>query len=354
MHISHISLHNFRSYTKAAFTFDKNLTFIVGPNTAGKSNIIESIFFLSTGKSFRAEKELQLIRFGQDLARVKGEFFENNEKQILEGVITSGLVHGVKTPYKKFLVNGVSKRRIDFAGMFKTVLFSPVDLDIIVDSPKTRRTFLDDVLEQVDTSYKRALSDYTKAIRQRNALLEMARETGRRDSKQFAFWDEALIKNGQLLTSKREALIEAINSTKKEIFECTMHYDKSIVSEERLAQYREAEAASGVTLVGPHRDDFWVEILIGTTSHNAKLFGSRGQQRLIVLQLKLSQLQYTEKLLGEKPTLLLDDIFSELDDAHIHHIWNIVGSQQTIITTTHKEFIPEHLNKKFEIIEMGK
>lgn len=354
MYISHLNLQNFRSYKKAEFTFDKSLTFIVGPNTAGKSNIIETIFLLSTGKSFRAEKELQLIRFEEELARVKGAFLDTDEKHILEGIITSGFVHGVKTPYKKFLVNGVSKRRIDFSGMFKTVLFSPVDLDIIVDSPKTRRTFLDDVLEQVDTPYKRALSDYTKALRQRNALLELSRETGRRDSKQFAFWDEVLIKNGQLLTSKREEFVKAINSVEKEIFDFTMHYDTSIVSEERLAQYREAEAASGVTLVGPHRDDFWVEIPIDGTYHNAKLFGSRGQQRLIVLQLKLLQLQYTEKLLGEKPTLLLDDIFSELDDTHIHHIWDIVGSQQTIITTTHKEFIPEHLNKKFEIIELGK
>lgn len=340
-----IVLQHFRSYEKKEFSFE-NITLIVGPNTSGKTNLIESLYLLSTGKSFRTEKDVQMLKFGQQVGRVKG-LVDDIE---LEVVITNGLVNG-KSQYKKFLVNGVPKRRVDFEANFPAVLFSPQDLDIIIDSPSLRRNFLDEVLEQTDRNYRISLISFTKALRQRNALLEKAREGGVRNEKQFEYWDKIIIENGEYITKKRQEFIDFVNGEVKDIFDFIINYDKSIISEQRLLQYKNEELASGITLVGPHRDDFSVFMIDSKkTMHDVKFFGSRGQQRLTILQLKILELLYIEKLLGKRPVLLLDDIFSELDEGHINMIFNEIGKQQTVITTTHKEFIPKNLLKKMKII----
>jgi DNA replication and repair protein RecF len=340
-----LSLQNFRSYKQAKFDFSPDTTFIVGENTAGKSNLIEAIGFLSSGRSFRAEKELQVIRFGEEVARIKGSV-TGEDTEILEAVFAF-LPSQNGEPYfqKRYLVNEIPKRRFDFAGILPSVLFTPEDLEIIIASPSVRRNFLDAVLEQTDREYRLALSAYTKALRQRNALLELARETGRRNAEQFSYWDELLIRNGQLVSGKRASFIAFLNAAEKPLLPFTVHYDHSKISSERLAQYEQAELGAGVTLVGPHRDDFFVTIPVGSEERNVRSFGSRGQQRLVVLQLKLLQIQFMEERLGERPLLLLDDIFSELDSAHIAHVLGLIGSQQTIITTTHEEFlesVPKH------------
>ncbi len=349
MTLKKISLQNFRSYQKQEFSFEET-TLIVGPNTSGKTNLIESIYLLSSGKSFRTEKDIQMLKFGHDFARVKG-FLPEDELEVL---ITNGQING-KSQYKKFLVNGVAKRRVDFAGRLLSVIFSPQDLDIIIDSPGLRRKFLDEVLEQIDRNYRTADISYAKAIRQRNALLEKTRETGIRNDKQFEYWDKMVIESGEKITQKREGFINFVNSQGKDIFDFQIFYDKSIISRERLDQYREEEVLSGVTLVGPHRDDFSVLMPNSSkTARDIKYFGSRGQQRLAILQLKNLQLLYVEKFLGQRPILILDDIFSELDEGHINLIFDELGKQQTIITTTHKEFIPKKLLKNMKIISFIK
>lgn len=342
-------LQNFRSYDLKEFSFEQT-TLIVGPNTSGKTNLIESLYLLSSGKSFRTEKDVQMLKFGKEVGRVKG-IIDDIE---LEVIITNGLVNG-KSQYKKFLVNGIPKRRVDFAANFLAVLFSPQDLDIIIDSPSLRRNFLDEVLEQTDRNYRVSLISYTKALRQRNALLEIARENGVRNQKQFEYWDNMIIENGNLITQKRGKFIDFVNSCQKDIFDFILNYDKSIISKQRLIQYENEELASGVTLVGPHRDDFSVFMIDSKkTTHDVRYFGSRGQQRLTILQLKILELLYIEKLLGKRPVLLLDDIFSELDEGHINLIFDEIGKQQTVITTTHKEFIPRKLLKQMKIISFIK
>lgn len=341
-----ISLQNFRSYENQEFSFE-NTTLIVGPNTSGKTNLIEAIFLLSNGKSFRTEKDTQMIQFRKSIGRVKGKV----DDEELEVLLTNGEVNG-KSQLKKFLVNGVSKRRVDFAGHLLAVLFSPQDLDIIVDSPTLRRNFLDEVLEQVDRGYRIALISYTKALRQRNALLEKTREEGIRNEKQFEYWDNLIIENGNIITQKREEFIEFVNLEEKDIFDFIVNYDKSVISKQRLLQYKDEEVLAGVTLVGPHRDDFSVSMFEKkeTAIHDVKNFGSRGQQRLTILQLKMLELMFIENRLIKRPVLILDDIFSELDEEHINLIFQELGKQQTIISTTHKEFIPKKLLKSMKII----
>ena len=352
MTLKSISLQNFRSYLAEEFKFNGDTTVIIGPNTSGKTNLIEAIFLLATGKSFRTDKDIQMINFKQDLARVKGIIDETS----LEVMITNGQLGGQTSQFKKFLVNGVAKRRIDFVENFPAVLFSPEDLDIIVDSPSLRRKFLDNVLEQVDREYRLAVVSYSKGLRQRNALLESTRETGIRNEKQFEYWDNLIIEFGEKITKKREEFIEFVNNETKDIFDFVAIYDKSVISKARLLQYKEAEVASTVTLVGPHRDDFSVSMFNNTrkTTHDIKFYGSRGQQRLVILQLKMLELLYIEKRLGQRPVLLLDDIFSELDKGHIELILEMIGLQQTVITTTHKEFIPSKVLNKMQVIRLTK
>lgn len=349
MSLQKVSLQNFRSYKKTEFSFEQS-TLIVGPNTSGKSNLVEAIYLLSSGKSFRTDKDIQMLKFGEEVGRVKGQI-TNDELEVL---ITNGQVNG-GSQYKKFLVNGVAKRRVDFAGKLLVVLFSPQDLEIIIESPSLRRNFLDEVLEQTDRNYRVASIAYVKALRQRNALLELAQETGHRNEKQFEYWDNLVIENGNIVTAKRQEFIDFVNASGKDIFDFVIEYDKSAISKQRLLQYEREEMAAGVTLVGPHRDDFTVSMFnADKEAHNVKFYGSRGQQRLAILQLKMLQLLFIEKILGERPLLLLDDIFSELDEGHIQLILEEIGKQQTIITTTHEEFIPKKLLKSMKIINFTK
>ncbi|HBB76937.1 MAG: hypothetical protein A2186_03420 [Candidatus Levybacteria bacterium RIFOXYA1_FULL_41_10] len=345
-----LSLQSFRSYKKSDFDFDGKTTLIVGVNTSGKTNLIEAIFLLSRGKSFRTDKDPQMIQYEKDLARLRGK----TDEESLEVVLTTGDIQGKRTPFKKFMVNGVSKRRLDFTGFLPTVLFSPEDLELIIGSPSLRRRFLNDVLEQSDRDYRLALISFEKGIRQRNALLDRAKDTGRRNEEQFEYWDRIVIDNGAVLTQKRQEYIEYLNKEPKEILDFEIEYDKSVISEERLYQYRDAELGAGVTLVGPHRDDFIVYLKNSKDRHDIKHFGSRGQQRLAILQLKLLELLYLEKVLDRKPTLLLDDVFSELDTGHIDLILGIKNFDQAIITTTHEEFVGKKFLKDMSVIKLGK
>jgi len=348
MLLTSISLQNFRNYSKQEFEFSPSTTLIVGANTTGKSNLIEAIYFLASGRSFRIDKDDQLIKFDKEIARIKSKVDEKD----LEVVIAKGGIIGKLRSFKKYLVNGVSKHKADFVGNFFAVLFAPSDLEIVIGSPSKRRDFIDNTLIQTDRDYRLALGFYEKGLRIRNALLHKAKETGIRDEKQFAYWDNLLIVQGQKITKKREDFIFYLESAKKDILDFKIFYDKSVISKDRLLQYKDAEVDSGVTLVGPHRDDFILNLKDKTEIHDIRFFGSRGQQRLAVLQLKILELNFIEQQTQNKPTLLLDDIFSELDEGHINLVLEIIGKQQTIITTTHEEFIPKKLLKKVKIIAL--
>lgn len=337
--IQKIHLSNFRNFANKAFSFSNKITIIVGPNASGKTNLLESLFLLSTGKSFKARIEEEMINYDEDLARVKGAFGEIS----LEVLLTRGEINEERIPRKKLLVNGVPRRVIDFAGNFKTVFFGPQDLDLVTQSPSLRRKFLDNVLSQVDREYHRAILSYEKGLRQRNRLLWQIREDPSAGSgrTRLLFWDKLLIKNGDYISVKREELINFVNSTPTFFGQkFTLVYDKSAISESRLEQYKNEEVAAGTTLVGPHRDDF---IFFENQRELAK-YGSRGEQRMAVLWLKLAELFFVENKTEERPTLLLDDIFSELDHPHREVVMKIVnpgavGAGQTIITTADPHFV---------------
>jgi len=333
--IDNIKLTNFRNFDKKVLEFSKKITVIVGPNGVGKTNILESLFLLSTGKSFKAKLESESINYDENLARVIGTVGETK----LEAVLTKD-VDG--WPKKRLLINGVPKRSIDFAGNFKVVLFGPWDMDLVTESPSIRRKFLDTVLSQIDKEYRRSVLSYDKGLRQRNKLLWSIRETGASRS-QLLFWNQLLIKNGDYISNKREEFINFVNSTPSlNDQKLELVYDRSVISEGRLEQYKNEEVASATTLVGPHRDDFIFKVALEKDKfRELAAYGSRGQQRMGVFWLKLAELAFVELQSGEKPTLLLDDIFSELDHEHRDLVVKVAGRQQTIITTADEHFVED-------------
>lgn len=316
-----LNLTNFRNFEKKTIEFGQGVNVINAPNASGKTNILEAIFFLATGKSFKARVESEVIRHGQDIARIKGD---NLEIVITNGFIDIGKPTLEKVAKKKLLVNGIPKRLIDFAGNIKVTLFAPSDLELVTDSPTIRRKFLDTVLSQADREYRRAIGSYEKGVRQRNKLLWRIREEGLSRS-HLLFWNQLLIKNGNYITDKRTELIEYINSKNK----CHLEYDSSTISEGRLEQYKNEEVASATTLVGPHRDDF----VFLQEGRDLASFGSRGQQRMELLYLKIAEMNFIEEKTNVKPILLLDDIFSELDHSHREIVMQTLNSHQVIITS---------------------
>lgn len=351
MILQSLFLQNFRSYTKSKFSFDPQLTIIVGANASGKTNLVEAIGLISTGKSFRSGKDKQIISFGKQVTHIAGTLSDNEGSETLEITLAFNQQDFFQ---KRYLVNGVSKRRSGFTGKLPIVLFTPQDLTIVSGQPGDKRRFLDEVLEQTDQRYTSALTTYTKALRQRNALLEYVQKSGIRDKERFAYWDNLLITNGNVITEKREALITYLNQQTKKLFPFFLIYDKSLMSEERLLQYKDAEIGAGMTLVGPQRDDIIIQSwhLVSKELEDVRYFCSRGQQRLVTLELKNMQIAYFKSALQVEPLLVLDDIFSELDSEHIKLILTMTHDFQTIITTTHKEFIGDIGAKDMAVIEL--
>jgi DNA replication and repair protein RecF len=346
MILSSLALAQFRSYPKRLFEFSPGITLIVAPNASGKTNILEAIYFLSTGKSFRADADRESIRWGEEIGRIKALTGDTK----LEIMMTQGEVGGKKAPLKKYLVNGIPRRMIDFVGNVRAVLFWPEHLELVTDSPSIRRKYLDSVLVQVDREYRRSLMSYERGLRQRNRLLDLINE-GKASRSQLLFWNQLLIKAGEYISQKREEYIDFINAYKVEGVEYTIEYDKSIISESRLEQYKNEEVAAHVTLVGPHRDDL-IFRMMGKEGRELSKYGSRGEQRLAILWVKLAEVVFIQEKAGDRPMLLLDDIFSELDEGHKALVMDVIGKQQTIITSADPVALSKEIQKQATMIEL--
>lgn len=327
-----IKINGFRSYDSREFEFADGVTLVVGHNAIGKTNLLEAVYLLGIGESFRAKRTEEMVHFGEEVGRVTGNVdLGKNDSSILEVLVNGGVVMGKTVNKRKYLIDGVSRRRQDILGILPIVLFRPEDIELISGSPDFRRKFLDRLLIQVDKIFENSLSTYEQALRRRNKLLDAIRE-GTASRYSLAYWDGLLIKHGQIVQSKRRELIDYINSlfVKSELFRnLKVVYDMSAMSEARLLQYKEAEIAVGYTLVGPHKDDF----VVNDGTRNLNTYGSRGEQRMAVLALKMGEIFFMEENGGRKVLLLLDDIFSELDEIHKQEVLRVMSGRQVIVTT---------------------
>lgn len=338
MFLKSISLTNFRNYKKCNFEFVPGVTVLRGNNAQGKSSFLESIYFLATTKSPRVERDEQLITLGENLLLVGGDI---QNECALEIIVQ--LQDGVTK--KKVKMNGLPKRASDYNGNLAAILFSPEDINLVIGSPGQRRYHLDLTLSQIDRQYKKNLSSYESIITRKNKILKGIRD-GFAKKDELTFWSGQQILLGGLISAKRQELFNFLNSCKKKFGNFFLQYKPSRVSIERLKEYYAKEVEAATSLIGPHRDDF----LFFLGDRDLGIFGSRGEQRTAVLDLKLAEVEYFEKMLGDRPILLLDDIFSELDEEHREHVLGISRFQQTIIAIVDmEEFVNTHLKGKSAI-----
>lgn len=335
MKLERLILTNFRSYTKKTLILG-NTTLLLAPNGSGKTNILEAIYLLATGASERAGEITEMIRWEQEIGSVSGIVEENEERTELSVVLTRGVYMGKKTPKRRYLVDGVARLKSTFVGRLVATLFRPEDMRLIEGSPSRRRSYLDEILSVANPEYGRAIGVYEASLRRRNRLLDAIRD-GMARREQLAYWDQSIVKNGEIVSRQRRDFLEYLSQIKTNFGEYQLRYEDSPISPARLAQYAEAEVAVGYTLVGPHKDDFAIfeteKSIKATTNKDLMVYGSRGEQRLGVLFLKLGGMKYLEEKLKVKSILLLDDIFSELDQAHREEVVAMMKGRQTIVTS---------------------
>lgn len=352
--LSKLSLTNFRSYSKGDFEFGKTTIFI-GPNGIGKTNILEAIYLLSTGRSWRTSKDNESIKWNEDFAKISAEIISEDAHK-LDLVLQK---QGFEAPLIKTIkINDVKRKMVDLLGKMPAVLFSPEEIQMADGAPALRRRFLDILLCQTDKYYTLGLIELGKVLKNRNKLLFHIK-IGKGKPDELDFWDEKLLENGKMIIENRRQAIDRLNKKIGKIYDeisgrkekLELKYKPSVEADvfgEMLVAYREREIENVATLHGPHRDDFTF-LLDG---RDLTTFGSRGEFRTAILALKIGELDYLKSKLEAEPILLLDDIFSELDAARRMHLAKIVEEAQAIITTTDLDHVEKGLREKAKIVEL--
>jgi len=335
MKLKKLNLVDFRNYS-CDFNFSPQLNLIIGPNTAGKTNLLEAIYLLVSGESFRATKNEEMITWGKDLSLVEGYVNDNFLKVAIQ--------EKDNKVEKQFWVNNVERKKSKFIDQFSAVIFRPEDIRMVQGSPSRRRDFLDDVWSSWDWEYYQPLLTYNKAIIRRNRVLKRIQE-GQAKKEELYFWSKTLEKNGEIIRQKREQFLSFANhywKTKREEFShLQVKYQASPVTVELLEENYSEDINRGITTIGPQRDDFIIlSSEFGEEPKDVAVWGSRGQQRLATLALKLAQLSFIEDQQGKKPALLLDDIFSELDQSNQELVVSLLPRYQTFLTLTEDISVP--------------
>ena len=387
MKILKLQLENFRNYKKFEMDFEKegNIILITGENGKGKTNILEGIYMLSTGKTFRDADNDDLLQWGMDFFVLNGTIETKKETLNLQVAYSN-----YPRKQKNFKINDVKTPHIEYLGNFITVLFHPKDLNMLYLEPSLRRKYLNLILSQTDKFYLEALGNYTKILKQRNALLEeIAEEKSRED--ELDTWDEKLAEEGAVLILERKKLIKFFNgkiggfyrkiSGGKENLEIkyssttsdshaegepaappadrhesVIHGHDSPADDlhsikkqylKKLILKRDRDLRYGTTGTGPHLED----IKFYLNGKEISTFASRGEFRTILIALKMAEIEYTENKTKEKPVLLLDDVFSELDENRQSHLFDAIKSCQAIITAA--GIASNHLEDKIsKVVEL--
>lgn len=332
MHLSTLILENFRSYTKKTLDLSPGTNLIIGHNGAGKTNILEAIYFLSCGKSFRSSTMSQLINWNSTYTTVQGSLNDHVlEAQLIKNSAKMSL-------NRQFKMDHVVKTRPKYLGTMKCVVFEPEDIRLVNGSPTRRRDYLDSVFATTEWRYAGSLSQFHRALKHRNELLDQIRD-GKSQKSELFYWDQSLIKNSEIIYDFRYKYIKSVNNFFKnhpfpEIRSIFLNYLPSVLTQEKLESNYFHDLNSGYTQAGIHRDDFsFNNEAFSAHDKNLAFWGSRGQQRLAVLALRMGQINYLEESYNQKPILLLDDIFSELDPEHRQLVIKICQKYQTIFTS---------------------
>lgn len=338
MYIKYLKLINFRNYKELDIEFDKNINIFVGDNAQGKTNILESMYYCSIGKSPRTSKDKELINWDNKESYIKVHILKKLFNKKIEIKI-------FKEGKKGININSIKVSKLsELMGVLNVVMFSPEDLKIIKESPVYRRKFLDIELCKFSKKYYYGLVQYNKVLTARNIILKKWNKGNYIDILQV--YDKQLAKYGEVIIKLRNNYLKKLSEKGKVIHSditsgieniefkymtCLINFDNIEDDLFKILEFnRKKDIYKGITLYGPHRDDFIVNI----NGVNVRNFGSQGQQRTSILTMKFASLEIIKEIIGEYPVLLLDDVLSELDKNRQKYILSSIKDIQTFITCT--------------------
>lgn len=363
MRIKRLKVENFRNLEKLDIEFSDGVNIIYGNNAQGKTNIIEAIYIFSFGKSFRANKDIELLKFDKEY------FLSNIEIMKKDRELEMDFGFDKISNKKMIKVNGVIQKKIsDIIGKLNVVVFKPEDIKIVTDAPSVRRKYIDYLISSISKGYLENITKYKKVLEERNNLLKEIkiklkgnRVLEKNDEDFLDVYDKLLSKLNCEIYNERKRVIEKLNNyiygihlklTENYINNEKLHIKYvSNVEEDIQKMYNDLiksrlnDINKGYTSFGIHRDDY----IISINSLDVSIYGSQGQKKSSIISLKLSELKVIEEVIGEKPVLLLDDYMSELDERRRLKFLDIIEDIQIIITTTHKISIDGKENTYFYV-----
>ena len=370
MHLSHLSLTNFRNFLRLELDLPSGVVVLCGGNAQGKSGLLEAIYLLAIAKSSRAENEYEVVNWlaasGEGNALVGGTIEKPDERlrvyigyQCVPASESRPALQGRQHSFgvrKQIRVSRIKRTAAELVGLVNIVLFTAQDIDLVQGPPSLRRRYLDILISQVDRSYFKSLQRYQRVLQQRNRLLRLLQER-RAGTEELTFWDEELVREGSWITERRSEAMATLSTLCREAHgeltgtaeDLLLEYRPKVspgagrASEETAGEFKAALEASrsrevglGSTIVGPHRDDF--SLLVNDVDMGT--YASRGQARTLALTLRLAEAAYLASARGEGPIVLLDDVLSEMDSFRRSRVLDKAAQyEQLIITTTDPEII---------------
>ncbi|MFL3019056.1 MAG: DNA replication/repair protein RecF [Acidimicrobiales bacterium] len=336
MFLSQLWLTNFRNYENAHLRFNEGITLITGNNGNGKTNLLEAIAWFSKGKSFRGSPNEALILQNEEKAILRAEISKETRKTMLEAEIKAVGKNQIQINGKKI------NNKKELQEKIKTTIFGPEDLSLIKGTPSERRNYLDELLIDLHVKNQLVKTNFEKCLKQRNTLLKQARGKLTSEIKTtLDVWDEKFAENGQKLAEKRINLLEQLKPEIENIFnkftknrdavlfEYQQLWEKEKLIEELQAE-RETDIRRGITTIGPHRDEIGIKV----NNLLSKNHSSQGEQRSLALGLRLAGHEIVKKTTGIEPIILLDDVFSELDETRCQILIELLPKKQAVLTTT--------------------
>lgn len=349
--VSDIHLQQFRSYTDSLYEFGPGVNIIVGPNGSGKTNLLEALLVLARAGSYRVP-DSELVQFTKEWLRLESHDENGTERvfKMLREPITQ----------KTLVISGKEYHRIPQSQRTPVVLFEPNHLQLLQGSPEGRRIYLDDILEQTNIGYAKTRRDYKRVLAQRNALLKRLKGT---NVQEFFPWDVRLSELGATISRARSELVVSLSEPLTNLYtalsknhtKVTLRYENRFGVDtyetnllRALELSKDEDTLRGFTSHGPHREDMSVLF----DDRPAALVASRGETRTTVLALKILELERLEEATGQRPILLLDDVFSELDGARRRALTAYLQRYQTFLTTTDADIAAKHFTDS-TIIPLG-
>ena len=362
MRIEHLKLTNFRNYSSLEIDFNNNVNIIIGDNGKGKTNILESIYVLSLTKTHRYGVEENLIKFNEEIAKIEGIVRK-------DGLIKKQEIHLTKKKKQIFINNKEMRRIRDYISNFCVISFTPEDLEIVKGSPNIRRNMINIDISQLHNNYISYLNEFNQIIKIRNEYLKKMNLDGNTDIRYLDVVNSSMIEKAIKIYQYRYDFFKKINDILPKIFKKLSNLDNLKIKyetnvdlgefdldkirknyESKINKNFKVELMQGVTLIGPHRDDFSFDL----DGMDMKNFASQGQQRLAVIALKIAEIYLYKEETGEYPVLLLDDIFSEIDTKKRNKIISfLLKDIQSIITTTDINDIEKDLVENATIFKVS-